>query len=109
MVLAARLAGITAIDQAVVSVRDDQRFTSDAAAGRALGYHGKICIHPRQVELAHGVFTPSEREVAHARAVTEAGHSGVSIVGGEMVDELHVKMGRAVLWRARNELPSRCG
>lgn len=101
VILAARLAGITAIDQAVVAVHDEQRFVADAEAGRALGYHGKICVHPRQVPLAHRVFTPSSMEVEHARAVVEAGKAGVALVDGEMVDEVHLKLATAVLEAAK--------
>jgi citrate lyase subunit beta/citryl-CoA lyase len=55
--------------------------------------------------LAHQVFTPSAAEVAHARAVVEAvgeaGGVGAVLVDGEMVDDVHVRMARAVLARAR--------
>jgi citrate lyase subunit beta/citryl-CoA lyase len=105
VVLAARLAGIPALDQVVVGVRDDDGFLADAEVGRSLGYSGKLCIHPRQVPLAHQVFTPSAAEVAHARAVVEAvgeaGGVGAVLVDGEMVDDVHVRMARAVLARAR--------
>jgi len=98
--LAAYLSGLPAIDQAVVALGDDEQFLADARAGRALGYQGKICIHPRQVELAHRVFTPTAEEVAHARAVLAAGDAGVGVVGGQMVDSVHVKMAQSVLARA---------
>ena len=74
--LAARLAGIPAVDQVVTDLADDERFLTDAQAGRNLGYQGKICIHPRQVALAHRVFTPTEAELAHARQVLAAGDGG---------------------------------
>src|ERR1700744_1742106 len=48
--LGAYLAGVPAIDQAVVGLGDDEFFLADAQAGRSVGYQGKICIHPRQVE-----------------------------------------------------------
>jgi citrate lyase subunit beta/citryl-CoA lyase len=98
--LAAYLSGLPAIDQAVVALGDDEHFLADAQAGRALGYQGKICIHPRQVELAHRVFTPTAAEVAHARAVLAAGDAGVGVVDGQMVDSVHVKMAQSVLARA---------
>jgi citrate lyase subunit beta/citryl-CoA lyase len=98
--LAAYLSGLPAIDQAVVALGDDEQFLADARAGRALGYQGKICIHPRQVELAHRVFTPTAEEVAHAQAVLAAGDAGVGVVGGQMVDSVHVKMAQSVLARA---------
>jgi citrate lyase subunit beta/citryl-CoA lyase len=100
VLLAARLGGIGALDQAVVNVRDEAFFRTDAGEGRDLGYDGKICIHPTQVTLAHEVFTPSEEEVAHARDVVEAGRAGVGVVNGEMVDDVHLRMAAAVLARA---------
>jgi citrate lyase subunit beta / citryl-CoA lyase len=104
--LAAYLAAMPAIDQAVVGLGDDEHFLADARAGRALGYQGKICIHPRQVELAHEVFTPTAEEVAHAEAVLAAGAAGVGVVDGQMVDIVHVRMAQSVLARVSQE-PSR--
>jgi citrate lyase subunit beta / citryl-CoA lyase len=102
--LAGRLAGVPVIDQAVVAVRDDERFAREAREARDLGYHGKICLHPRQVVLAHEAFTPSDDEVAHARAVLaaldNAGRGGgVAVVDGAMVDAVHAAMARDVLAR----------
>ena len=76
VVLAARLAGVPAIDQVVAAVRDTEAFRVDAEQARDLGYHGKICLHPLQVPIAHAVFTPSEEELAHARAVLAAAAGG---------------------------------
>ncbi len=98
--LAAYLAGIPAIDQVVTDIASDGQFLADARRGQALGYQGKMCIHPRQIGLAHEAFTPTPEEVAHARAVVAAGAEGVGVVGGQMVDEVHVRMARAVLARA---------
>jgi citrate lyase subunit beta / citryl-CoA lyase len=98
--LAAYLAGVPAIDEAVVGLGDDDFFRADAQAGRSIGYQGKICIHPRQVTLSHEVFTPSAEEVAHAEAVLAAGDAGVGVVDGQMVDSVHVKMAQSVLARA---------
>ena len=98
--LAAHLAGIPAVDQAVVSLGDDGHFRADADLGARIGYQGKICIHPRQVELAHEAFTPDAAAVAHARAVLAAGADGVAVVDGEMVDEVHLRIARTVLARA---------
>lgn len=101
VVLAARLAEVPAIDQAVMDIRDDAGFEVDARAGVALGYQGKICIHPRQVELAHVAFSPSPEEIEHARAVVTAGAKGVGVVDGQMVDDVHVRMARRVIESAR--------
>src|ERR1700677_17072 len=104
--LAAYLAGIPAVDQAVVDLADDEHFLADARGGQDIGYQGKICIHPRQVELAHRVFTPTPDEVAHAHAVVAAGAAGVGVVDGQMVDDVHVRLARAVLARAALPDPS---
>lgn len=98
--IAARLAAVPSIDQAVVAVRDTASFRTDAALARDLGYDGKICLHPAQVELAHQAFTPSAEEVAHAREVLAAAESGVGVLDGQMVDAVHVAMARGVLAKA---------
>ena len=74
--LAAYLSGLPAIDQAVVALGDDEHFLADARAGRALGDQGKICVHPRQVELAHRGLTPPAEQVAHAQEVKDAIDAG---------------------------------
>jgi citrate lyase subunit beta/citryl-CoA lyase len=98
--LAGRLAGLPVVDQAVVAVEDDAAFTADAEQGRDLGYAGKICVHPRQVALAHATFTPSDAEVAAARRVLKAAASGVAVVDGRMVDAVHTRLARQVIGRA---------
>jgi citrate lyase subunit beta / citryl-CoA lyase len=101
--LAGRLADVSVLDQAVVAVRDRDRFAREAAEARDLGYQGKICLHPDQVQLAHQAFTPSEDEVAHAHAVLAAlrdsGGRGVAVVDGVMVDAVHATMARDLLAR----------
>lgn len=98
--LSAHLAAVPAVDQAVVAVREVERFRTDAEQARDLGYRGKICLHPTQVEAAHAVFTPSAEEVAHAREVLTASSAGVAVIDGQMVDAVHVAMARGVLARA---------
>lgn len=100
VVLAGVLGGVGCLDQAVVAAHDLEDFRADAQRGRDLGYQGKICIHPGQVAVAHEVFTPSDQEVAHARAVLAAGRSGVGVVDGAMVDDVHLRMAAATLGRA---------
>ncbi|HVO53989.1 MAG TPA: CoA ester lyase [Solirubrobacterales bacterium] len=103
--LAARLAGVAAIDQVVVDFRDDAAFERDAALGRDLGYRGKLCIHPAQVPLANAAFGASEEEVARARellAAWEAGAArGIAAVEfeGAMVDGPALRMARETIER----------
>jgi citrate lyase subunit beta/citryl-CoA lyase len=101
--LAARVAGVHAIDQIVADLRDETRYVHDAEQGRALGYQGKLCIHPAQVALAHQVFTPSSEEVERARrllaAYDAAAAEGEATIDfeGEMVDEPMARRARATL------------
>lgn len=100
LVLAARLAGVPVIDQAVVAINDDAAFKADAEQGRSLGFTGKICVHPRQVALAHETFTPTDAELSTARKVVQALSAGVAVVDGLMVDAAHARMARLTLDRA---------
>ena len=76
VVLAARLAGVAALDQVVTDFRDDDAFERDAAAGRDLGYRGKLCIHPAQVPIANRVFSASAEELRRARGLLAAWEEG---------------------------------
>lgn len=90
IVVASRVAGIEApIDGVSVALDDEQALRNESAKGRALGFAGKLCIHPRQVALVNQLFAPSEREIAWAREVVQAfaqSSNGAVSVGGEMVD-----------------------
>jgi citrate lyase subunit beta / citryl-CoA lyase len=103
VVLAARAFDIEPIDQAVIEVRDDARFTADAELGRDLGYGGKICLLPRQVALAHRAFSPSAEEISRARRIVsgyeEAVRRGLGTVelDGQMIDGPLLKRARRIL------------
>ncbi|MBV9817899.1 MAG: CoA ester lyase [Solirubrobacterales bacterium] len=104
--LACRVAGVLALDQVVVDIHDADAFRADAARGRALGYRGKLCIHPSQVALAREAFTPSHEEVAAARELlaeaegAAADGRGAIVVAGAMVDEPMLRTARDVVARA---------
>ena len=101
--LAARVAGIPALDIVTADFRDEARFRREAAEARALGYRGKLCIHPAQVAWAREAFTPSPAEVDRARRVLDAWAEatvrgvGAIAVDGELVDEPMITRARAVL------------
>lgn len=98
--LAARLARVPVLDQVTVAYADHARFSREAEEARAMGYAGKLCIHPAQVPLAHAAFTPGEEEVARARRVVEAfeaADGGVVSVDGRMIDAPLVAHARRVL------------
>ena len=101
--LAARLAGVPVVDQIVADFRDDERFLEESASARAMGYQGKLCIHPRQAELANTAFIPSREEVEHATrllaAYDQASATGIAAIDfeGQMVDEPLAAQARRIL------------
>lgn len=104
--MAARLAGVPALDMVTLDYGDGDRFREEAAGARTLGYAGKLCIHPAQVPLANTAFSPSEEEVDRARrllAAFDAAGGAATSFEGEMVDEVVAVLARAVLARASDD------
>jgi citrate lyase subunit beta/citryl-CoA lyase len=103
VVLHAKAAGILAVDQAVVEIRDDRHFETDAQTGRDLGYDGKICLLPRQLEVSHRVFSPTPDELAHAhRLIARYGQATAQGLGtidfeGKMIDGPLLKRAQRVV------------
>lgn len=88
------------IDGVTTAVRDAGVLRADIAHARRLGFSGKLCIHPAQIEGVAAGFTPSAEEVRWARAVLGAGES-VTTVDGHMVDAPVLIRARRVLAAAR--------
>jgi len=101
--MAARVAGVPAFDQVVLDFHDAARFSAEASAARALGYSGKLCIHPAQVALANESFMPSGAEVERAERLLAAYDEALAAgrascaFDGTMVDEAIARQARAVL------------
>ncbi|WP_374250604.1 CoA ester lyase [Xanthobacter sp.] len=100
LVLASRLAGCTPpLDGVTTDIRDPALAQQDAQHARALGFRGKLAIHPHQIAAIREGFRPSAAEIAWAEAVLASG-DGAQSVGGAMVDEPVRKRARAILaWR----------
>lgn len=84
---AARLAG--PVDGVSGDVRDVERLVAEVRAAAALGFTGKLCIHPNQVGPTATALRPSPDEIAWARRIEEAAATvtdGVILVDGRMVD-----------------------
>ncbi|MBI4337339.1 MAG: CoA ester lyase [Chloroflexi bacterium] len=101
--LAARAAGVLALDTPHVHFRDPEGLKADIAKARAAGYRGKFAIHPGQLETINTLFAPSPQEVEYARRVVQASAEaeaqgrGVTSVDGRMVDAPIIKRARDVL------------
>lgn len=73
LVVQSRAAGLEApVDTVWIELREAQAFHASCARGAALGFQGKLCIHPDQVPAANAAFSPPEAEVARARRIVAA-------------------------------------
>ncbi len=107
IVVAARANDLRAIDGPVADYRDEEGLRKSCLRARSLGFDGKWCIHPSQVETVNKVFSPTERELEWAKRVvsayeeaTAAGSGSISM-DGQMVDAASIKMARNTLDLAR--------
>lgn len=105
LVLASRLAGLPApLDGVTVEVADLQLVAADAARARALGFGGKLCIHPQQVGPVNAAFSPSPAEMEWAQRVVaacEASAGAAVAVDGKMVDKPVLLRAQALLAQQR--------
>jgi citrate lyase subunit beta / citryl-CoA lyase len=99
ILLAARAAGLQAIDGPHLDVGDTEGLRRAAQQARALGYDGKWALHPGQLDALNAVFAPSQEEFDRAAAVLEAyAHAtgsqsrGAVRFGSEMIDEASRKL-----------------
>ena len=90
--LAAHAGRVEPLDGIYADFRDAAGLQADSRSARALGYTGKMLIHPAQIAPVHAVFAPSPAEVDHARRVVaafedaQARGEGIAVVDGAMVD-----------------------
>lgn len=103
---AAHAAGLVPIDCPEPDYQDLEHFERDILHARALGYRGKYCIHPSQVEIANRVFAPSADQLAWAERVRDAYEAGeqqgLGAVGldGAMVDRpIYVRALDVLRWQ----------
>jgi len=102
LVLASRAAGLPGPVDGVTTALDDPALAgADAARARSLGFAGKLCIHPTQVDIVNAAFSPSDEDIVWARRILEASAGGGAVrVDGHMVDAPVVQRARAMLARA---------
>jgi citrate lyase subunit beta / citryl-CoA lyase len=108
ILIAARNAGLQAIDGPYLVIKDLEGFKEMALRARALGYDGKWALHPGQVDVLNDVFSPTQEEFEKAAAILEAyAHAtdvelkGAVMFGDEMIDEASRKMAERLAARGR--------
>ncbi len=97
--IAAKAAGVLAIETLYADFRDSEGLARMAADARREGFDGMLAIHPAQVEIINAAFTPSPAEIDHAKKVVAAfaGGAGVAALDGRMLDAAHLKQAQHIL------------
>jgi citrate lyase subunit beta/citryl-CoA lyase len=97
LVIAAKAAGIQAIDSVFSDVEDMEGLRDNVQRSRAMGFDGMGCIHPRQIPVIHENFAPDAEEIEKAGKIViafkEAQAKGLGVVslGSKMIDPPVVK------------------
>ena len=105
--LAATTTGAVAVDAVFIDINKPDELRRDAERARALGFRGKMCIHPSQVPIVNDVFTPSAEELEKARRIVEAYDAarergeGVIRLDDQMVDAPVAARARRLLEMAK--------
>lgn len=92
MVIAARAAGVQCFDTVYTDLDDMDGFKKDVETIHLMGFDGKSIINPRQIEVVHEIFTPSQKDIIFAEKVVKeiddkkAKGIGVFTVDGKMID-----------------------
>ena len=110
-----RAAGILAIDTAEPDYQDLAQLEQDSIFARSLGYRGRYCIHPSQVEVVNRIFRPTEDEVSHARTLVELFEKegiekGLAAIAfqGKMIDwPVYMRAKRVIEWAEASEAKAR--
>jgi len=104
---AAKAAGIQAIDSVFSDVSDMETLRQSVIEAKSLGFEGKGCIHPRQIQVIHESFAPTTEEIEKAKKIVEAFNEaekkglGVVSLGNKMIDPPVVKRAQRILHLAK--------
>ena len=108
ILVAARTAGLQAIDGPYANIADLDGYRALAQRTKALGYDGKWVVHPSQIPVANEVYAPSQAELERAedllaayRRASDVDGSGAVMFGEEMIDEASRKMAEVTSLRGR--------
>jgi len=101
--IAARAAGVLALDTPYFQFRDKEGLIKNAVASKHIGFKGKFAIHPAQVDLINRVFSPTEDEIDYAARVVaayeeaESKGRGSTSLDGKVIDVPVYKRARELL------------
>lgn len=105
MVLAARAAGIDAIDAPCFDIGNHALLEKESSSARRLGFDGKSALHPDQLEIINRVFEVTAEEIAWAERVlkeldeAEGRGKALSVMDGTLIDNPHRAAAQRILMR----------
>lgn len=98
VVAAGRANGLRCIDGPYAGYRDPAGFERSCRIARSMGFDGKQCIHPGQLEVANAIFTPTGEEVRRAMRIIGAGRSGgAASLDGKLIDAATLRLAQVVI------------
>ncbi len=106
IVAACRTHGLLPVDGPFGDFSDDEGYRAQAKRSATLGMVGKWAIHPKQIAIANEVFTPSESQVAEAKAILEAMEvatkqgSGAATHNGKLIDLASIRQAEVIVNQA---------
>ena len=110
ILMAARANDKQAIDGPYLQIRDVDGFSRVAGRSAALGFDGKWCLHPGQIDAANEIYSPRQEDYDHAELILDAydwytsaegGARGAAMLGDEMIDEASRKMALVIAAKGR--------
>ena len=103
MVQAAALARLALFDVPYLDIRNPEGLAAETRRVQALGFTGKLAIHPDQVPVIVQALLPTAQQVQDAHAIVAAAQAhpqGVCVLNGRMIDEPVVQSARRVIARS---------
>ena len=103
VLLAARAAGIYALDTVFSDINDQEGFIREVKLIKQLGFDGKSVINPKQIAPVHKIYTPTQKEIEKSIKVLEAikeaegRGAGVASLNGKMIDGPIVERARRII------------
>ena len=107
VILAARAYGLDVLDSVNNDFRDLPLFAAECDQGRAMGFDGKMLIHPAQIEAANRLFGPSEAALAEAHEIlatfADPASQGLNVINahGRMIERLHLDQAKVLVAKAQ--------
>lgn len=106
VVLSARAYGLDVIDSVSNDFRDLEGLDAECRQGRAMGFDGKMLIHPAQIPAANRCFAPADEDLVEARAIVAAfadpAAASLNVINsnGRMIERLHLEQAERLLQKA---------